>query len=128
MIVKALEHFGNYKADTVGYSEGEKYWGIAKEISDLFNTYGLAEQTEESGQLTVKGILKTIAEFCDILDTEDILNLPVYIGDDDELNGIHCAWYSQPISANNEEDADLVELINENSSNNELKGKALLIS
>ena len=130
MIVRALEHYGNYKADSVGFSAGEKYWDIAKEISDLFNIYELeTEQTENNGQLTVKDILKAVAKLDEIMETEDILNLPVYIGDDDELNGIHCAWYSHSIDTNNDEDADFVELINENSGNNPLKkGKAFLIS
>lgn len=130
MIVKALEHCGNYKADSVGYSAGEKYWDIAKEISDLFNIYELEpEQTENNGQLTVKDILKTIAELTETMETEDILNMPIYIGDDDELNGIHCAWYRQTVDTNKEDDADLVELINENSGNIELKkGKAFLLS
>ena len=59
---------------------------------------------------------------------KEIALLPVYIGDDDELNGIHCAWYAEPVDPNNEDDADLVELINERRGNYEIKGKAILIS
>ena len=130
MIVKALEHYGNYKADSVGYSSGEKYWDIAREISDLFNIYGLeTEHQESNGQLTVREIIKGIVELTETMETEDILSMPVYIGDDDELNGIHCAWYRQTVDTDNEEDAYLVELINDRSGNNELeKGKAFLIS
>lgn len=132
MIVRALDHYGNYKADSVGYSAGEKYWDIAKEISDLFNIYDTeTEQTENNGQLKVKDILKIIAELDETMETEDILNLPVYIGDDDELNGIHCAWFRQVIDANNEEDADTFELLNECFPYEDVeleKGKAFLIS
>lgn len=130
MIVKALEYYGNRKADTEGYSSGEKYWDIAREISDLFNIYELeTEQTENNGQLTVRELIKGIAELTETMETEDILNIPIYIGDDDELNGIHCAWYRQTVDTNKEDDAALVELINENSGNIELKkGKAILIS
>ena len=62
------------------------------------------------------------------MSVKEIAELPIYIGDDDELNGIHCAWYAQPVDPNNEDDADLVELINERSGNYEIKGKAILIS
>ena len=59
---------------------------------------------------------------------KEIAELPVYLGRDDELNGIHTGWYVQPIDTNNEDDADLVELISEDRCNVELKGKAILIS
>lgn len=59
---------------------------------------------------------------------EEIKALPVYLGDDDELNGIHCAWYTNLVDQNNSEDADLVEMINENRCNIKLNGKAILIS
>lgn len=61
---------------------------------------------------------------------EEINELPIYIGDDDELNGIHCAWYCQEIDSN-DTDEDMqyfVEMINNYGSNNELKGKGILIS
>lgn len=59
---------------------------------------------------------------------KEIAELPVYIGNDDELNGIHTAWYVQPIDINNEDDEDFVELINEDHHNIELKGTSILIS
>ena len=59
---------------------------------------------------------------------KEISSLPVYIGNDDELNGIHCAWYTNFMDAKNPEDADLVELINEDRCNIKLEGKAILIS
>lgn len=58
----------------------------------------------------------------------EIMELPVYLGNDDELNGIHCAWYTNLVDPNNPEDADLVEMINEDRCNIEIKGKAILIS
>lgn len=58
----------------------------------------------------------------------EIYELPIYIGNDDELNGIHCAWYTNLVDTNNEDDADLVELINEDRCNIEIKDKAILIS
>lgn len=80
-------------------------------------------------QLTMGNILATVEHLkSEGMSVKEICELPVYIGDDDELNGIHCAWYSQPVDPNNEDDADLVEMINERSGNYEIKGKAILIS
>ena len=69
------------------------------------------------GTLMAKGM--TMAE---------IQELPVYIGDDDELNGIHCAWYTNLVDANNTDDENFVEMINEDRGNMKLNGKAILIS
>ena len=80
-------------------------------------------------QLIVGNVLATIEQIrSEGMSLKEIAELPIYIGDDDELNGIHCAWFSQPVDPNNEDDADLVELINERSGNYEIKGKAILIS
>ena len=80
-------------------------------------------------QLTMGNILAVVSQLKDEgMQLKDIAELPIYIGDDDELNGIHCAWYAQPIEPTNEDDADLVEMINERSGNYEIKGKAILIS
>lgn len=59
---------------------------------------------------------------------KEIAQLPIYLGRDDELNGIHTAWYVQPIDPNSEDDADLVEMINEDYCNIKIKNKAILIS
>ena len=56
---------------------------------------------------------------------KEIKSLPVYIGDDDELNGIHCAWYTNLVDADDTEDEEnvyIVELMDLE------KGKAILIS
>ena len=58
----------------------------------------------------------------------EVENLPVYIGRDDELNGIHTAWYAQQIDPANEDDGYFFELIEEDSTNVECTGKAILIS
>lgn len=59
---------------------------------------------------------------------EEIRALPIYLGDDDELNGIHCGWYTNLVDPNNPEDSDIVEMINEDRCNIKIKGKAILIS
>ena len=81
-----------------------------------------------NGQLTVKDLLKRLLEIKENLTDEEFNNLPIYLGDDDELNGIHCAWYVNGIDANDEEDEDIVEMINDRRGNNELIDKGVLIS
>ena len=82
-----------------------------------------------SKQLTVGDILELVNELkASGMNLREIKRLPVYLGDDDELNGIHCAWYRQLIDVSNEEDADCVEMINENRNNFEITDKAILIS
>lgn len=61
----------------------------------------------------------------------EIYELPIYLGNDDELNGIHCAWYTNLLDANDTEDSNnqyMIEMINEDRCNIELEGKAILIS
>jgi hypothetical protein len=64
------------------------------------------------------------------MEMPDILKLPIYIGDDDELNGIHCSWECRILDADDEEDNYFVEMINETGSNYFLTGNstAILIS
>jgi len=83
-------------------------------------------------QLTVGNILKFIAELQAAgMSIKEIAALPVYLGDD-ELNGIHCGWYTNLVDADDTEDEDnvyTIELINERRGNYKLeKGKAILIS
>lgn len=81
-------------------------------------------------QLTLGDILRFAKELKDDgMTPKEIYDLPVYLGDDDELNGIHCGWYTNLIDADDTEDEDLIELINENRCNHKLEtGKAILIS
>lgn len=80
-------------------------------------------------QLKVGDILKFVAEMQKAgMSTKAITELPVYLGQDDELNGIHTGWYVNLIDSDEENDADFVELINEDRCNIKLEGKALLIS
>ena len=80
-------------------------------------------------QLKMENILSFCAELrAQGMTMEEIKALPIYLGNDDELNGIHCAWYTNLVDTNNPEDADLVEMINEDRCNIEIKGKAILIS
>ena len=84
------------------------------------------------GQLTMGNILAFVKELKDNgMSLKEIHELPIYLGDDDELNGIHCGWYTNLVDSNDTEDEDnvyTVEMINENRCNIKLNGKAILIS
>ena len=77
-----------------------------------------------------------ILEFAEILKKErglteeELKALPVYIGDDDELNGIHCCWNCSIVDADDAYDSYVVEMINERRGNYKLEGRdsAILIS
>lgn len=61
----------------------------------------------------------------------EIKALPIYLGNDDELNGIHCGGYTNLVDTNDTEDEDnvyMVDLINEDRWNIKLDGKAVVIS
>ena len=47
---------------------------------------------------------------------KDYKDIPVYIGDDDELNGVHCAWYRNyiPVASEDTEETSWREIIGEN--------------
>lgn len=82
-------------------------------------------------QLTLGDLLDFAAQLRrENMSLEEFRALPIYIGDDDELNGIHCGWYVEVIDANNDDEdmQYLVEMINEDSGNYEITGKAILIS
>lgn len=80
-------------------------------------------------QLTMGTILQLAANLQkEGMTTKEITELPIYIGRDDELNGIHTAWYVQTIDPNKEDDVYFFELIEEDCGNVEIKGKSILIS
>lgn len=77
-------------------------------------------------QLTLKDIYRLALGL--IKKGEDLDQYPVYIGNDDELNGIHCGWYTNILDVNDADSQDFVEMINEDSCCIELKNKGILIS
>ena len=80
-------------------------------------------------QLTIGAILNVVNALKEQgMTTKEIVKLPIYIGNDDELNGIHTAWYVQPISSDEENDVDFIRLIAEDRHNVEFNGNAILIS
>ena len=63
-------------------------------------------------QLKVKDIINTIERLRKKgMKFDKIMELPVFIGDDDELNGIHCAWYCETLNKKDEDDQGVIDLI-----------------
>lgn len=83
-------------------------------------------------QLTINDILQLCARLRQNgMTMKEVSELPIYLGDDDELNGIHCGWGLDVVDADNDDDDNqyLVAMINESYGNIKLeKGKAILIS
>ena len=82
-------------------------------------------------QLTIRDIFTLCARLrAKGMTIEEIKDLPIYLGNDDELNGIHTGWALDFIDSNNtsEDDEWMVRMINENRNNIKLDGKAVVIS
>ena len=82
-------------------------------------------------QLTINDILALCARLRRKgMTMEEIKALPIYLGNDDELNGIHTGWALDFVDSNNttEDDEWMVEMINERRGNIKLDGKAVVIS
>ena len=79
-------------------------------------------------QLTMQSILEVALK----LEEKglDLSKIRVFLGDDDELNGVHNAWYCELVENDGEEENNMiVDLINENIGNNvEENEKFILIS
>ena len=83
-------------------------------------------------QLTVRDLIYMLEEIRKSkgLKKDELLALPIYLGRDDELNGIHTAWCVDAIdpALTSENDQYFIEMINEDRTNVPIKGKAILIS
>ena len=80
-------------------------------------------------QLTLKDIYNVANEL--LKNGEDLSKYPIYLGNDDELNGIHTGWYTNVLDVDNtdEDNQYMIDMINEDCCNVKLtKGKAVLIS
>lgn len=77
-------------------------------------------------QLTMGEILRLVEHLKAYgMTYEEITALPVYIGDDEELNGIHSAYFYEYVD---DQKSDVVKLIEANCTNKKFTGKAILIS
>lgn len=79
-------------------------------------------------QLKFKNIIDLYYRLGKQYGLDAVLEMPVYLGNDDELNGIHCGWFCEMLDAKNEDDANCIELINEDYGNFPLEDKGILIS
>jgi hypothetical protein len=83
-------------------------------------------------QLTLGDILllKERIEKGTKLSAAEIAALPIYLGDDDELNGIHGGWYCDYVTDKQLTDDDkyMIELITDNRCNPKFNHKAIIIS
>ena len=61
---------------------------------------------------------------------EDLSQYPIYLGNDDELNGIHCGWFTNIIDVNDEDENNqcLIGMIEDDCCCVNLKDKGILIS
>ena len=75
-------------------------------------------------QLTLRDIIDMVNILVNekSIHPEEVMDLPIYIGDDDELNGVHCAWECRIIDADDKEDSNWIGLINNNPNNYKLEG------
>lgn len=73
-----------------------------------------------NGQLTMQKILDVALKLQK--QGVDLSKMRVYLGNDDELNGIHNAWYCELVENNGEEENSMiVDLINEDFGNTNVK-------
>ena len=83
-------------------------------------------------QLTVGDLLETLLEIKNNqeMSVGEFMKLPIYLGRDDELNGIHTGWCVDILDTalQTENDIYLVEMINSDRTNVPINGKAILIS
>lgn len=80
-------------------------------------------------QLKIGDILNVVEDLKkNGLTLSQIKDMPIYLGNDDELNGIHCGWYINVLDPASEDDQDLVEMINEDHHCNKINGLSMLIS
>ena len=83
-------------------------------------------------QLKVKDLIKALEQIRKNqgMSYEEFRELPIYLGRDDELNGIHTGWCVDIVDTElqTENNKYLVEMINEDRMNVPLDGKAILIS
>ena len=79
-------------------------------------------------QLTMQSILEVALKLKE--QGLDLSKIRVFLGNDDELNGVHNAWFCELVENNGEEENNyIVDLINENIGNNvEENEKFILIS
>lgn len=74
--------------------------------------------------------MQTIYLYCQELKNKgyNLEDIPIYLGNDEELNGVHNAWYCELINVKDKECEDIIDLIREDNCNIDIVDSAVLIS
>ena len=74
--------------------------------------------------------MQTIYLYCQELKSKgyNLEDIPIYLGNDEELNGVHNAWYCELINVKDKECEDIIDLIREDNCNIDIIDSAILIS
>lgn len=74
--------------------------------------------------------MQTIYLYCQELKSKgyNLEDIPIYLGNDEELNGVHNAWYCELINVKDKECEDIIDLIREDNCNIDIIDSAVLIS
>lgn len=90
---------------------------LKKSFEEEFNMEVSVDEAEESNsQCTVKDLRRLLKQIDELpLSEKEKDQIQVYLGDDDELNGIHTGWYAEMVDL--EKDFMINETIAENNSN-----------
>lgn len=90
---------------------------LMQSIEEEFKMNQSADQAEgPSGQLTVKDLRQLLKQVDELpLSDKEKNAIQIYLGDDDELNGIHTGWFTEIVDL--EKDPMTNEMIKENNSN-----------
>lgn len=90
---------------------------LKKSFEEEFNIEESVDEADESNsQCTVKDLRRLLKQIDELpLSEKEKDQIQIYLGDDDELNGIHTGWCSEIIDL--EGDVMIKETIKENNSN-----------
>lgn len=90
---------------------------LKKSFEEEFNMEVSVDEAEESNsQCTVKDLRRLLKQIDELsLSEKEKDQIQIYLGDDDELNGIHTGWYAEMVDL--EKDFMINETIKENNSN-----------
>lgn len=90
---------------------------LKKSFEEEFNMEESVDEADESNsQCTVKDLRRLLKQIDELpLSEKEKDQIQIYLGDDDELNGIHTGWYAEIVDL--EKDFMINETIEENNSN-----------
>ena len=125
-LIKALDELSQAKADFNYYDKLRELTDFSdSQVLDFLNMFN-KEVAKVNKQLTMQDILDLALKLKG--QGVDLSKLRVYLGNDDELNGVHCGWYCELVENNgSEEDNMVIDLINENFGNIKVKDEQFIL-